>query len=147
MASLSTGQKVSLGGAGVASLGTFLPWAEVSVLGTVATKRGVEADGIFVLIAAGIIAANVLFADWEKYNHILVVVFGLIIVGISVMYISDPTIGGQYETARLRRLADSLVQPGVGLYISAGGGVVSMAGGWMGYDSAEPIEDAPVQNP
>jgi hypothetical protein len=140
MADLSKSQQTALAGAGIASVGAFLPWMTVTVLGSTATKRGVEADGQLVLVAVAIVAANVLFASWRKYNHLLTMLFGLGIAGLAVMYISDPTIGAEFTTYRQQQLAENFIQPAIGLYVTAFGGLVAAAGGYMAYDSDDSFE-------
>jgi len=115
-------------GSALAALGAFLPWFSAEVFATTATKRGIEADGKITL-ALAIAACAIVVWRWGRRQRVVAFLLGLIVLGLGVLYISDPTIGAdltetQYSREELRRI----LSPGSGLYLTAIGGLAMALG-------------------
>jgi hypothetical protein len=120
----TTGQKVVFVGAAVTVVGAFLPW--ISVLG--ASKSGIDADGVFTLVF-GLLAAGGTVVRWGKWAKVGVAVLGVLTAGIGLLYIADP-LAGTEAASQFARMA---VDPGLGLYVTALGGVGILAGPLVDY--------------
>jgi len=59
LGSYTTGQKIALGGAGIAIAGAFLPWVSVEVFGSSASVNGIDRDGIFTPLMGVIIVGAI----------------------------------------------------------------------------------------
>lgn len=138
--SLTTAEKVAGAGGVLAAVGTFLPWMTASFFGSTLTVQGVDGDGVYVLVLAAIAVGIVAVRDWEQSDKYGVTLCGLLMTLIAGMYVVDPTasISGQGS-----ELARNLINPGVGLYLSALGSVGTLVGGAMGLSA----DDEPVQTP
>jgi hypothetical protein len=120
----TNGQKVVFVGAAVTVVGAFLPW--ITALG--ASKSGIEADGVFTLVF-GLLAAGGAVVRWGKWARVGVAVLGVLTAGIGLLYVVDPLAGAE-TSSRLARMA---VDPAIGLYVTALGGVAILAGPLVDY--------------
>lgn len=123
----SVGKKLALGGGTATVIAAFLPWFSVDVFGTSVSRAGIDADGIFTLIfgliIVGVIARSQL-GNWGRKTWISVVSLGGLISLVGVAYISDPFLGVDQTVEN----AEALVNIEIGLYLTAIGGVLSLAG-------------------
>lgn len=125
----TAGRKVAIGGAAVAVAGAFLPWISVSLLGSTVTRHGIEADGAITLVLA-LLAGGVGLLWWGRRTRIAVGVLGTLVGGIGLLYITDPTAGVSMTPAQ-RQFARAAFEVGTGLYLTALGGAMLVAGaGW-----------------
>jgi hypothetical protein len=125
----SQNEKIAVGGAGLTAVGAFLPWIK---LGSLGSKSGLDGDGTFTLVFALIAIGVILVRDWEKVDKGVVALLGLLSLGIGVMYISDPAAGTSLgETMMGQAIAEAL-EPGMGLYVTAIGGLGMLVGGGLG---------------
>lgn len=122
-------EKIALGGAGLTVLGAFLPWIKLGDLGS---KTGVDGDGVFTLAFALVVAGIVVVRNWEKIDRVAVTALGVLTLGIGVLYISDPAMGTDLASSGAfgQALAQAL-EPGIGLYITALGGLGMLVGGGL----------------
>jgi len=125
----TTGQKVGFAGVATTVIGAFLPWLTVSILGSTATKNGIDGDGSITLVLS-LIAGAVLYAKYEGNYRWVSTAIGVIVALLALMYINDPLAG----TGAPRGL-ESNVNVGIGLYLTALGGAL-IAGGPV-YDQTE----------
>ena len=126
----SQGEKVALGGAGLAAVGAFLPWIKLGQLGSVS---GLDSNGTYTLVFAVAVVGIVVLRNWGNVDRSAVAVLGLLTLGIGVLYIVDPATGTSLREAGAfgSAIADAL-QPGVGLYVTALGGLGMLVGGGLG---------------
>ncbi len=116
MTEFSNGRKAALGGAGLAVVGVFLPWATVlgiSVSG-IDTPDGQVTLGILVVV--GLVAV---FGNWGRWSRLAVAIGALWCIGVALLYVSDPALGTAFG---------QVVSPGIGLYVTGIGGGVVLAG-------------------
>lgn len=123
----TTGQQLAIGGSGAAAIGAFLPWVKVSILGQTASQNGIDGDGTITLALALVAAGVIVVRNWEKVDKAAVLVAGLVTAGIGVMYIMDPASG----TSASGTMMESAFSPGIGLYLTALGGIGMLAGAGM----------------
>ncbi|WP_135663839.1 hypothetical protein [Halorhabdus rudnickae] len=118
----SRGEQLSIGSAVVVVIAAFLPWITASILGTSVTVSGIDGDGVFTLAFAIIAAALVVARPWDRINKIAVGILGGLTAAVALYYIVDPAMGvkGGGAGAELARQA---LSPGIGLYLTALGGV------------------------
>ncbi|MDQ2052838.1 hypothetical protein RBH26_20565 [Natronolimnohabitans sp. A-GB9] len=121
---LSTEQQVGLVGAAAVIIGAFLPWFEVSILGTAVTETGMDRDGWLTIILAGIAALSIAFTDWDTSHQAVVLVSGAIVALLAAAYVVDPFIFGYEGPADQRQLAESAVSVGNGIYLTLIGGLL-----------------------
>lgn len=124
----SQNEKIALGGAGVTAVGAFLPWIELGALGS---RSGIDGDGTFTLLFAIVVIGIIVVRDWEKIDKGAVAVLGLLSLGIGVMYISDPAAGTNLGQSMMGQAIAEALEPGVGLYLTAAGGLGMLAGGGL----------------
>lgn len=122
----TTGQKVVFAGAAVTVVGAFLPWITIGGLGV--SKSGIDADGVLTL-AFGLVAGGGAVVRWGRWARVAVAALGLLTAGIGVVYIADP-LAGSGVTSQLARAA---IEPASGLYVTALGGIVMLAGPLLDY--------------
>lgn len=81
--SLSTEEKVGLGGSGLTIVGAFLPWA--TVFGT--SIAGIQGDGVLTLLGGIIAAVLIWWRPWERNTQIGTAVIGVltVLIGFSAM--------------------------------------------------------------
>lgn len=135
--SLTTGEKVTIAGAVLAAIGTFLPWMTASVFGSTVNVQGIDGDGVYVLALGAVAISIVVLRDWGRTDRIGVIVCGLLMTLVSGMYVVDPATGLSGEGAEFAR---QLVNPGIGLYLSALGSLGTLVGGVMGLSSDEQVQ-------
>lgn len=121
---LTVGQNISLGGGVACILGTLLPWVSASVLGTQFTIRGIDRDGIYLLFI-GILAIAIILSYWNQRGRRITLVSGLIVTTVCAVYIIDPLAGLDQSqmTLEQERMIESAVNIGIGLYLTALGGI------------------------
>ncbi|WP_232703307.1 hypothetical protein [Halobacterium wangiae] len=126
----SQGEKVALGGAGLAAVGAFLPWIKLGQLGSM---NGLDGDGTYTLIFAVVAVGIIVVRNWERIDKGAVAVLGLLTLGIGALYITDPAAGTNLGQAGAfgEAIAEAL-QPGMGLYVTALGGLGMLVGGGLG---------------
>lgn len=124
------GEKAAIGGAGLSAVAAFLPWMKVSFIGTI-TVSGIDGDGVITLVVALAVLGLVVLRDWDRMSAVGVLLGGLIIAGIGLLYISDPTTG--VDTSGVSgEFVEGAISPAIGLYLTALGGLVTLAGGALG---------------
>lgn len=112
-------------------------------MGMSQSVTGVEGgDGWITLIAAAIVAVAVLAGSWGKLGRGVTVFFGLIIAAIGLMYIGDPATGVEGS-----EIAQAVLDPAIGLYVTALGGVLAVAGGLIGGDEQPAGQQQVAQQP
>lgn len=132
--SLTTGEKVAIAGAILAAIGTFLPWMTASVFGSTINVQGIDGDGVYVLALAVVAIGIIAIRDWGRIDSIGVAACGLLMTLVSGMYVVSPATGLSGEGAEFAR---QLLNPGMGLYVSALGSLGTLVGGAMGISSDE----------
>jgi hypothetical protein len=120
------GQLVSLGGAVLTILGAFLPWLTADLLTAELTVTGIDADGIFTLVFAVLVTGMIVYTrgNWRK-ALVGVAILGLLTALLGIAYINDPWLGVENPPPEA---AQSLVTVGIGLYLTAAGGLAMLAG-------------------
>jgi hypothetical protein len=98
----------------VLAIGSFGPWAQVTIFGITATKNGISGDGVITLILA-IIAAALLALCIRQPSK------GLAIATILVGVIAAAT--SLYDLITISNAYSGIVSPGWGLYLAAIGSV------------------------
>jgi len=121
--------KVALAGGALTAVGSVLPWA--STLGQ--SMSGLDGDGVITLFLGVIVAAVVLFADWNKLAKGGAAALG----GISTII----AFNAYSNLANAGGLGSSLVSPGYGLYLTILGGLVVAVGALLGYTSFDEDEE------
>ncbi|WP_245547760.1 hypothetical protein [Halovivax ruber] len=125
---ISLGKKLALVGGGVTIAGAFLPWFSVEFLGTSVSRAGIDADGIFTLILAAIavvVVGRSRLGSWGQKTWIGVTLIGIFVAFLALGYINDPWMGVDENPSEE---AETLVNIGIGLYLTAIGGVMLLAG-------------------
>jgi hypothetical protein len=120
------GQKVVFVGAALAAIGAFLPWITVSVLGTTDSASGIGGDGTYTLLGALVCGIGAVFR-WGKWAKVAVAIVGALTLLVGLMYVSDPGVEAVRQQYR------SLAQPGIGVYVTALGGVGLLGGPILDY--------------
>lgn len=116
----STAEKVALGGAGLAALGSLLPWASVtSIFGTISVN-GTDGDGIITLVLA-IVAGGLVLA---RKAPVAALVLLAIVALVAVIDIAD--IAGAVDDEELGDFAT--VSVGFGLWLVALGAAAGLFG-------------------
>jgi len=118
----ATGRKGLLAGAGLISVGAFLPWFKVTWLGTTVSKRGIEADGVFTLAAAALIAL-IAVIYWSLGTQVFGLLGGLGVTMLGALYLVDPFTG--VSTNGTTEAAQQAVVPEIGLYLTLFGGAIA----------------------
>lgn len=126
------GQLMAILGGVLAGIGAFLPWIEFELLGASRTRTGIDGDGTFTLILGVVVVLVVLATAWRRRAQVGTLVVGLLVLGLSGMYISDPTIGVETSSVAERELLEAGLSVGIGLYVTAIGGLLMSAGGAVG---------------
>jgi len=119
------GQKVALGGSGLAVVGAFLPWLTVEIFDI--SKTGIDGDGVFTLIFGLVVLGLVLYRGpgrWGRKSMIGVVLLGVLTALVGIAYINDPLLGVENAPDG----GSELVSLGIGLYVTAAAGVVMAIG-------------------
>jgi hypothetical protein len=116
-----------LGGLAIVALGAFLPWITASYLGTTFSASGITRDGVLTLGVA-ILVAIVVVVTWGRAAKICALVAGLGVLALASAYISDPFLFSDPPSD----LARNVVSAGIGLYLTAFGGLIVAAGGGYG---------------
>lgn len=122
------GKKTSLGGAVLVAIAAFLPWLSVDFLGTSITKTGIEGDGAITLVLAIIVAILILashLGSWGRKTWWAVLVLGGLTALLALGYINDPWLGVEQRPPEETR---EFVSIGVGLYLTALGGAMTVLG-------------------
>lgn len=122
----SRGQMVVFAGAAVTVVGAFLPWVTIDALGI--SRSGIDADGVITLVLA-LVAGGGAAVRWGRWARVGVGVAGALTAGIGLLYVADP-LAGSGVTNQLARAA---ISPGSGLYVTALGGLVMLAGPILDY--------------
>lgn len=127
---LTAGQKLSIGGLLFTTIGIFLPWLSVSLLGSQFTLRGIEGDGGAILIGA-ILVGPLTIIYWNRVGQTIIGVFGFFSALIGIIYIIDPLVGVDQSqlTIGQQRIAGSAVNVRMGLYVTFLGGILTTYGG------------------
>lgn len=111
-------------------VGAFFPWVELSFRDTSLTTTGIEADGLITLSIAVLLAAAVVW-QWTTRTQLVVLVGGAVVAAVGAYYVFEPTAGvelGRYSQQQTRAIRAS-VAPGIGLFLTAFGGVgVALSG-------------------
>lgn len=123
----STGQKALFAGAAIAAIGALLPWVTISVLGTTASMNGIEGDGVFTLVLA-LLAGGIGLVRWGRVAKTSVGVIGVLVLLVGFYYISDPLTGAEFTSSQSEQIARNAARPGIGLYMTAAGGLAILAG-------------------
>jgi hypothetical protein len=128
---IGTPEKVVLVGLGLVLLSLFLPWLTASepVLLVDADLQseltGAEATDGKVAAGGAVLAAICVLVDWRRrVSNGLAGIFAVTVVGIGSLYVLNPTAGAEASSPDVFELVD----PGVGLYIAALGGVALFLG-------------------
>lgn len=87
-------KKVAYGGAGIAIIGAFLPWASAFGL----TVRGIDGDGLITLILSIALAVAIYSLGWERRTILSALVIGGIVVLIPLISLSGVSSIGIYVT-------------------------------------------------
>lgn len=122
----SRGQLVVFAGAAVTVVGAFLPWVTIDALGI--SRSGIDADGVITL-ALALVAGGGTAVRWGRWARVGVGVAGAVVAGLGLLYVADP-LAGSGVTNQLARAA---ISPGTGLYVTALGGLVMLAGPILDY--------------
>jgi len=107
----------------------------VNVFGGVVSKLGIEADGMFTLLL-GLAVMGVIYysgpSGWGKTSRATVGLVGLIIGLVGIIYIADPWVGISEQPPEVTR---EMVNIGIGLYLTAIGGLSIFLGTMLDPDS------------
>lgn len=130
----SRSELVAIGGGVLTILGAFLPWVKLGMLGS---QNGLDANGTYTLVLGVAVLAVVVLRNWEQTDAGIVAVLGLVTLGLGAWYITDPAaaIGMEPTSSFGKAIAESL-SPGVGLFVTAFGGLATTIGGGLGYRDA-----------
>lgn len=127
LSDVSIGKKLAFAGSALIIVGAFLPWVTIEILGTTATADGLDGDGVFTL-ALGIIALVAVgrsdVHDWDKKTWIGVLVIGVVVALLALIYINDPWAFADEDPED----ADAFADIGIGLYLTALGGIATLCG-------------------
>jgi hypothetical protein len=128
---------LALGGAALAAIGSFLPWATVSGFVDI-SKNGMDGDGVITLVGAlifGGLAAWSLLGSWSKGRMIGALVVAVLVTLIAVIDIAD--VASRFSDIDTEALGLD-VSIGIGLWIVLLGGLVGVAGCVMALVTAKP---------
>jgi hypothetical protein len=129
---------LALGGAALAAIGSFLPWATVSGGFVDISKNGMDGDGVITLVGAlifGGLAAWSLLGSWSKGRMIGALVVAVLVTLIAVIDIAD--VASRFSDIDTEALGLD-VSIGIGLWIVLLGGLVGVAGCVMALVTARP---------
>ena len=128
---IGTPEKVVLAGLGLVLLSLFLPWITASepvlLVDTDLQSEltGAEATDGRVASGAAVLATVCVLVDWRRrVSNGLAGIFAVVVVGIGSLYILDPTAGAEASSPDVFEAVD----PGVGLYVAALGGILLFLG-------------------
>ena len=121
----STGEKLALGGGGIALVGSLLPWLSSDLIGGPGIDGGRE---IAVLLCCFVLFGLIYLGEWEK--PVKVATAGL---GGAILLLAGYTVAEGFE---LIGNVNSTV--GVGVYLSILGAVLILVGAYQGYADRTP---------
>jgi hypothetical protein len=133
---------LALGGAALAAIGSFLPWATVSGGFVDISKNGMDGDGVITLVGAlvfGGLAAWSLLGSWSKGRMIGALVVAVLVTLIAVIDIAD--VASRFSDIDTEALGLD-VSIGIGLWIVLLGGLAGVAGCIMALVAAKPANRA-----
>lgn len=122
---VSTGEKVALGGGGLALVGSLLPWLSDSVVGGPGIDGGRE---IAVLLCAFVLFGVVFLREWDKPAKFAVAALGLIVLALA----------GFSAAEGFGLVGDVTESAAIGLYLALVGGVLILLGAYQGYADRTP---------
>jgi hypothetical protein len=120
---------VVLAGAAVVVLGSFLPWASVTVFGAELTVDGMDGDGPLTLIGGALVGALTLAAHlqrparWKVVTALVLAALVTLIAVIDVVDVSSRVADVEGELA-----VDLEASVGIGLWLVLAGSVVATVG-------------------
>lgn len=123
-------------------IGAFLPWFSATVFGTTVTVNGIERDGVFTLLAA-LLILGFLFKRWTKRTRQVSLVLGILVTGLSLIYISDPWAMSANNPTELQRNAVSV---GIGLYLTLLSGIGITAASFLTENPDNESANDKIQN-
>lgn len=146
VAGLGTQQLLVVGGGLLALVAVALPWVTASFMGQSVSVSGYKlltegmgqqggspifnggVTGALSVIAIGLTVAR----DWDQTTGNASIVLGLLIAVVGAMFVVAPAtaLGVSGQAAAM---VSSIVNPGVGIYLTIVGGVAVLAGGAMDY--------------
>ena len=133
---------LALGGAALAAIGSFLPWATVSGGFVDISKNGMDGDGVITLVGAlvfGGLAVWSLMGSWSKGRMIGALVVAVLVTLIAVIDIAD--VASRFSDIDTEALGLD-VSIGIGLWIVLLGGLAGVAGCTMALVAAKPAARA-----
>lgn len=124
-----TDKEINALGAVAVILGAFLPWVSVTtILGMGVTLYGIQGDGVITL-TLGCIGLGITFLKCRKFRASVNLLLGGLIALIGIYYLSRaPTLYELFDVEPQLLKIDI----GVGLYLTAIGGVTLIVGSFLG---------------
>jgi opacity protein-like surface antigen len=122
-------QVLVFGGAGLAALGSFLPWVTADIGAFSVTKNGTEGDGVITLILAVAMGLVFIFGRKPKSVAWLVIVLAGLVLAVALY----DTVDVSNKADELANNSSSLFQVsasvGIGLWLALAAGVLAFVGG------------------
>ena len=123
--SLSTGEKLALGGGALAIVGAVLPWAGPGLF----DGFGLETNRAIIALLLGIVLFGLVYvADWTKTAQLLVILIGGITAGVAAYTLAEA----------FGFVGESTLSASIGLYVTLVAGLLILAGGAHGYRDTTP---------
>ncbi|WP_241430892.1 hypothetical protein [Natronolimnohabitans innermongolicus] len=97
-------------------------------LGSSISNSGIDGDGVFTLIlavVAVVVVGRSRLGSWGRKTWIGVTLIGVFVAFLAMGYINDPWMGVDENPPEN---AEMLVDTGIGLYLTAIGGIMLLAG-------------------
>lgn len=129
---ISTGEQYALIGAAILLVGTFMPWIR-----SIVVYSGVDTRiGTAIVFGALVVGGIALFRDWSRTDQAVVGAVGVgSVIGAGWKYLDIRAASQALDLGQ--EVSFSLVNPGTGLFVTMGGGLVTIAAAVVGYRRGE----------
>lgn len=121
----------------VVGVGAYLPWVTASALGQSVSIQGMDELGLPAIVLAGLLGIFVIL-EWNEAIQGFAILVGLLIGVIGGIYVLDPLASTDLSAYPDwgREILRRVVEPGIGAFLTALGGIGIVSGGSYGiFDS------------
>mgnify|MGYP000695884164 CR=1 FL=1 len=131
---VTLGRVLSILGAGVAVSGASLPWIQVNAIVTTLPRSGLDREGWITIALALLVIGIATLRSWNRLDQSAVVACGTAVFTVGAIYVADLSFGIQVLPAGglVEEVGREFSDPGIGVYVTAVGGLLMLAGGLVG---------------
>jgi uncharacterized membrane protein YgdD (TMEM256/DUF423 family) len=131
---ITLGRVLSILGGGVTVAGASLPWIEVNAIVTTLSRSGLDREGWITIALALLVIGIVTLRSWNRLDGAAVIACGAAVFAVGAIYVADLSFGMRVLPAEglVEAVGREFSDPGVGVYVTAVGGLLMLAGGLVG---------------